>query len=269
MSNIHPGAHIHPTAIIHDGARIGADVSIGPYCVLGAEVVLAEGVELASHVVVAGVTRIGARTRVLPFASLGHAPQDLKFAGERTELHIGEDNVIREHVTMNPGTAGGGGLTRVGNKCLIMVGAHIAHDCQVGDGVIMVNNSTIAGHVVVHDHAVLGGLCAVHQFVRIGTLAMVGGMSGVERDVIPFGTVKGNRASLDGLNIVGMKRAGFTKAQLHEVRAAQKMIFESDEGALTDRAAQAGEAFSENLAVQQISAFMAAETSRKYCMPKV
>ena len=196
-------AAVHATAVVDTQAKLGADVFVGPFCMVGPEVTLDEGVVLHSHVVVAGRTRIGARTQIFPFASIGHPPQDLKYAGEPSELVIGADNRIREQVTMNPGTQGGGMVTRIGDRCLFMVGAHVAHDCQLGNGVIMANNATLAGHVTVGDNAIIGGLSAVHQFVRIGRNAMIGGMSGVEHDVIPFGLVLGDRARLSGLNIIG------------------------------------------------------------------
>jgi UDP-N-acetylglucosamine acyltransferase len=199
---------IHPTAIVAGGARLAEDVVIGPYCVVGDNVVLGAGVRLLSHVVVDGRTSVGEGTRIFPFVSIGLEPQDLKYRGEASTLVIGRHNTIREHVTINPGTAGGGMVTRIGDHCLLMVGAHVAHDCQLGDHVIMANNATLAGHVVVEDYALLGGLSAVHQFVRIGRHAMIGGMSGVERDVIPYGQVMGDRARLTGLNIIGMQRRG-------------------------------------------------------------
>lgn len=230
---------IHPTAVVDPAAVIGQGVTVGPFCVIGADVTLAEGVVLHSHVVVAGRTTIGPRTRVFPFASLGHAPQDLKYRGEPSRLEIGADTVVRENVTMNPGTEGGGMLTSVGDRCLIMVGAHVAHDCRVGNDVILVNNATLAGHVHVGDHAILGGLSAVHQWVRIGEGAFVGGMSGVENDVIPFGTVIGNRARLGGLNLVGLRRAGYPRDDVHALRNAYKLLFEGDEslGLRLDRVA--------------------------------
>jgi UDP-N-acetylglucosamine acyltransferase len=216
---------IHPTAIIAPGARVADDVAIGPYCVIGEHVALAAGVSLKSHVVVEGRTTIGERTRVFPFASIGHEPQDLKYDGEESALEIGHDNTIREHVTMNPGTAGGGLVTRVGNHCLFMVGAHVAHDCQIGDHVILVNNATLAGHVVMEDYAILGGLSAVHQFVRVGRHAMIGGMSGVERDVIPYGQVMGDRARLNGLNIICMQRRGFSRDDIHRPRRRAHRLY--------------------------------------------
>ena len=258
---------VHPTALVDPGARLGADVRVGPWCVVGPGVELCDGVELLSHVAVAGNTRIGQRTRVWPFASLGHQPQDLKYAGEPSRLEIGADCMVREHVTANPGTTGGGMVTRVGDRCLLMVGAHVGHDCQIGDGVIMANNATLAGHVIVGEHAFLGGLSAVHQFVRIGAHAMVGGMSGVERDVIPFGSVIGNRAELGGLNIVGLKRRGFARETIHALRAAYREIFHG-EGSLAERAAAAGRAHADEPAVQQVVAFILADSSRSFCVPR-
>ncbi|MEM0945540.1 MAG: acyl-ACP--UDP-N-acetylglucosamine O-acyltransferase, partial [Pseudomonadota bacterium] len=226
---------IHPTAIVEDGAILGDGVTVGPFCTVGPEVVLGKGVELVSHVAVAGRTQIGARTKVWPFASVGHQPQDLKYAGEASRLEIGADCMIREHVTLNPGTTGGGMLTSVGDGCLLMMGSHVGHDCRVGARVIMANNATLGGHVEVQDFALLGGLCAVHQFARIGAHAVVGGMTGVEKDVIPYGSVIGNRAFLAGLNLVGLKRRGFDRETIHALRAAYRALFET-EGSLADRA---------------------------------
>jgi UDP-N-acetylglucosamine acyltransferase len=201
-------AGIHSTAIVSSKATIGKDVQIGPFCVIGADVVLGDGVVLRSHVVVEGRTRVGPGTEIFPFASIGHCPQDLKYAGEPSELVIGANNTIREYVTMNPGTTGGGMVTTVGDGGLFMVGVHVAHDCRIGDRVIMANNATLAGHVIIEDDAIIGGLAAVHQYVRIGRRAMVGGMSGVEHDVIPFGLVMGDRATLNGLNVIGRRPVG-------------------------------------------------------------
>ena len=258
---------IHPTAVIEDGAKIGLDVKIGPFCVIGTQVTLGDGVELVSHVAVAGNTTIGAGTRIWPFASIGHQPQDLKFTGEESYLEIGTGNMIREHVTMNPGTAGGGLYTRVGNNGLFMMGSHVGHDCQLGDNVIMANNATLAGHVELGDFAFMGGLSAVHQFVRIGPHAMVGGMSGVEKDVIPFGSVIGNRADLGGLNIIGLRRRGFDRAAIHGLRDAYRAIFYGD-GSLSDRAAAAAEKYADVEAVQQVASFILADTSRNFCTPR-
>jgi UDP-N-acetylglucosamine acyltransferase len=261
------GTAIHPTAIVENGAHIGVEVRIGPYCTVGAEVKLGDGVELISHVAVAGNTRIGPGTRIWPFASIGHRPQDLKYAGEISYLEIGANNMIREHVTMSPGTAGGGLTTRVGDGGLFMVGVHVAHDCRIGSHVVMANNATLAGHVEIGDHAILGGLSAVHQFVRIGRHAMVGGMSGVEKDVIPFGSVLGNRAELAGLNIVGLRRRGFDRESIHALREAYQAIFHGA-GSLAERAAAAGRHWKEFGPVQEMVAFILADTTRSFCTPR-
>jgi UDP-N-acetylglucosamine acyltransferase len=260
-------AQVHPTAIVDPAATLGEGVRIGPFCVVGPEVTLGEGVELISHVAVAGVTTIGPRTRVWPFASLGHQPQDLKFRGERTRLEIGADCMIRESVTMNPGTEGGGGLTRVGDRGLFMVGVHVGHDCKVGDNVILANNATLGGHVEVGDFAVLGGISAVHQWVRIGAGAMVGGMTGVEKDVIPYGSVVGDRARLAGLNLVGLKRRGVPHDEIHVVRACYRAIF-TGEGSLAERAAKALAEFADTPRAREIAAFIAeADSQRAFCTP--
>lgn len=209
---------IHPTAVIEDGARIGADVRIGPFCVVGPKVRLADGVELKSHVAIAGDTAIGEGTVVFPFASIGEVPQDLKFRGEDVRLEIGARNRIREYVTMNPGTAGGGGVTRVGDDGLFMAGCHVGHDCQLGDRVILVNNASLAGHCHLGDDVIVGGLSGVHQWVRIGRGAMIGAVTMVTADVIPYGLVQGPRGHLDGLNLVGLKRRGASRAEIHELR---------------------------------------------------
>ena len=260
-------AKIHPTAIVEPGASIGADVAIGPYCCVGADVKLGARVQLHSHIVVAGRTEIGEDTRVFPFASIGHPPQDLKYKGEPSTLVIGRDNVIREHVTMNPGTEGGGMVTRIGDGCLFMVGSHVAHDCNIGDHVIMANNATLGGHVEIGDFAILGGLSAVHQFVRIGRHAMIGGMSGVEQDVIPYGSVMGDRARLSGLNIVGLKRRGFSRENIHALRTAYRLLF-AQEGAFAERLDDVVEMFESNETVMEIVSFMRAASSRGVCQPK-
>jgi UDP-N-acetylglucosamine acyltransferase len=258
---------IHPTAIVAPRARLAEDVVIGPYCVVGENVTLGARVTLRSHAVVDGRTTIGEGTRLFPFTSIGLEPQDLKYRGERSELIIGRNNTIREYVTMNPGTKGGGMVTRVGDGCLFMVGAHIAHDCQIGNHVIMANNATLAGHVVVEDYAVLGGLCAVHQFVRIGRHAMIGGMSGVERDVIPYGQVLGDRARLSGLNIIGMQRRGFSREEIQGLRNAYQFLFASD-GTFSDRVNETAERFSGIGPVDDIIEFIRADSSRAICQPK-
>ncbi|MBT3334278.1 MAG: acyl-ACP--UDP-N-acetylglucosamine O-acyltransferase [Rhodospirillaceae bacterium] len=259
---------IHPTAIVEAGAELGDGVKIGPFCTVSAQARLGDGVVLDSHVVVAGNTTIGPNNRVYPFAAIGTAPQDTKYAGEPSELILGANNVIREHVTMHPGTVGGGSVTRVGNNCLIMVGVHVAHDCQVADHVILVNNVILGGHVEVQDHAILGGMSAVHQFVRIGRHAMVGGKSAVDADVIPYGSVLGNRAYLSGLNIVGLKRRGFERDEIHGLRAAYRLLF-AQEGTMQERIVDVAAMFADHEQVMEIVAFIQADSSRALCQPKL
>lgn len=258
---------IHPTAIVEEGAVLAEDVEVGPYSIVGADVTLGAGVRLLAHVVVAGRTEVGAGTVIYPFASIGHKPQDLKYRDEPSRLIIGRNNTIREHVTMNPGTEGGGMETRVGDGGLFMVGSHVAHDCVIGDNVIMANNATLGGHVSVGDFAVLGGMCAVHQFVRIGAHAMIGGMSGVETDVIPYGSVTGNRAHLSGLNLVGMKRRGFSREDIHAVRNAYRMLF-AGQDTLADRMPRVEREFGHVAAVMDILSFLRADSARGICQPK-
>lgn len=259
---------IHATAIVEPGARIGANVSIGPYSVIGPEVELGDGVRVFSHVVISGRTRIGPNCEIYPFAVLGHRPQDLKYKGEPSELLIGANNVIREHVTMHPGTSGGGMVTRVGDDNLFMVGAHVAHDCNIGSKVILANCATLGGHVHVGDHAILGGLSAIHQFVRIGKHAMVGGMSGVENDLIPFGSAMGERARLSGLNIVGMKRRGFSRDEIHALRAAFKLIFSAEEGTMAQRIDDVAKVYEDFPAVLDVCAFLKVDSARAVLQPK-
>ncbi|MBT7666444.1 MAG: acyl-ACP--UDP-N-acetylglucosamine O-acyltransferase [Rhodospirillaceae bacterium] len=259
---------IHPTAIVEAGAELGDGVKIGPFCTVSAQARLGDGVVLDRHVVVPGNTTIGPNNRVYPFAAIGTAPQDTKYAGEPSELILGANNVIREHVTMHPGTVGGGSVTRVGNNCLIMVGVHVAHDCQVADHVILVNNVILGGHVEVQDHAILGGMSAVHQFVRIGRHAMVGGKSAVDADVIPYGSVLGNRAYLSGLNIVGLKRRGFERDEIHGLRAAYRLLF-AQEGTMQERIVDVAAMFADHEQVMEIVAFIQADSSRALCQPKL
>jgi len=262
---------IHPTAVINAGAKIADTVSIGPYCVIGADVELQDGVHLLAHAVVQGRTRIGPGSRIFPFASIGTIPQDLKYRGEPSELIVGSNTIIREHVTMNPGTEQGGMVTRVGDNCLLMVGAHVAHDCLLGDHVIMANNATLAGHVRVGDYAIVGGLSAVHQYVRIGPHAMVGGMSGVESDVIPYGSVLGDRARLCGLNLVGLKRRGFSKDDIDSLRKAYRMLF-AEEGAIRERVEDVASEFSGSALVNDVLEFIraviTAESKRSLTQPR-
>lgn len=259
--------HIHPTAVIEKGAVLGDNVRIGPYCVVGPNVKLGNGVELKSHVVVDGYTTIGDETVVFPFASLGHAPQDLKYKGEKSELIIGKRNKIREHVTMNPGTEGDKMKTIVGDNCLFMMSSHVAHDCVIGNNVILANNATLAGHVEVGDFSIIGGLAAVHQFVRIGPYAMIGGMSAVEYDVIPFGLVKGERAHLAGLNYIGLERRGFTKEQVQVLLKAFKQLFEGA-GTLSERTEKVATDFSGEQAVMRMIDFIRAKEGRSLLQPK-
>jgi UDP-N-acetylglucosamine acyltransferase len=260
--------HIHPTAIVDPSAQLGKDVSIGPYCVIGPHVRLGDGVRLLSHVVVDGRTTIGVNTVVYPFASLGHRPQDLKFKGEPSTLEIGSNNQIREHVTMNPGTEGGGMVTKVGDNCLFMMASHVAHDCKIGNNVILANNATLAGHVTIGDFVIVGGLSAVHQFVRIGPYSIIGGMSGVESDVIPFGLVKGERAHLAGLNMVGLERRGFNRDDVRALRSAYRMLF-APEGTLAERVEETASQYKDQPQVARIVEFIRAESSRPLCQPKI
>ncbi|MFT6581013.1 MAG: UDP-N-acetylglucosamine acyltransferase, partial [Alphaproteobacteria bacterium] len=244
-------SEIHPTAIIDSHATIGDNVSIGPYCVVGAKVELDTGVKLHSHVVIDGRTKVGEETQIFPFASIGLRPQDLKYQGEESALIIGRRNSIREYVTMNPGTQDGGMKTLVGDDCLFMAGTHVAHDCIVGNNVILANNATLAGHVEVGDFAIIGGLAAVHQFARIGRHAIIGGMSGVENNVIPYGSVVGDRARLAGLNIIGLKRREFSKEQISNLRTAYRMLF-AEEGTLAERIEDVAVMFAHHAAVMEI-----------------
>jgi UDP-N-acetylglucosamine acyltransferase len=260
-------SEIHTTAVIAAGAQIGEGVSIGPYCVIGDGVKLHDNVSLRSHVVIEGDTEVGAGCQIYPFATIGLPPQDLKYKGEASQTRIGVNTVIREHVTIHPGTTGGGLLTTVGSNCLLMVGSHVAHDCDVGDNVVMANNATLGGHVHVGDYAVLGGLAGVHQFVRIGHHAMVGGLSGVENDVIPYGSVMGNRAYLSGLNIIGLKRRGFSRDDIHALRAAYRLMF-AEEGTMSERLTDVAQMFKDNAAVMEIVHFIQADSSRAVCQPQ-
>ena len=260
-------ADIHPSAVIENGAQVAAGCKVGPFCWIGSQVQLAENVFCTSHVVIKGQTKIGANTSIFPFAVIGEIPQDLKFKGEKSKLIIGNNNVIREHVTMNPGTDGGGLLTKIGDNCLIMIGAHIAHDCILGNNIILANNVALAGHVVVDDFAILGGLSGVHQFVRIGCHAMVGGLSALESDVIPYGSVIGNRAYLSGLNIIGLKRRGFSREVIHNLRKAYRLLF-APEGTIQERLKDVSDEFRENEPVMDIVKFIEGNASRAICQPK-
>lgn len=258
---------IHPSAVIEDGAVIGDGVRIGPFCHVGPDVVLGEACELVSHVVVAGRTRVGARTRIFPFASIGHPPQDLKYRGEPSTLTIGEDCLIREGVTMNPGTAGGGLETVIGDHCAFLANSHVGHDCRVGSHVVFSNNVMLAGHCSVGDYAILGGGAAVIQFARVGAHAFVGGLSGLENDCIPYGMVLGNRAYLSGLNIVGLQRRGFAREDIHTLRRAYRLLF-AQEGTLMERVEDVSTTFESHTAVREILEFIRAGGKRSICTPR-
>lgn len=221
-------ARIHPTAIVDSAAELDSGVTVGPYSIIQGRVAIGADTEIGPHVVIKEFTTIGARCRIFQFAALGEIPQDLKFHGEFSQLIIGDDNTIREFATMHRGTAGGGGVTRIGNHNLFMAYTHVAHDCLVGQRVVMSNAATLAGHIIVEDHAILGGLAAVHQFCRIGRHAFVGGCSAVHRDVPPYAMAVGNRAKLVGLNLVGLKRQGFTDSALHNLKRAFEILFLSE-----------------------------------------
>lgn len=260
-------AKIDPTARVADGARIGDGVEIGPYCTVGPDVTLGDGVRLIGHVHLAGVTTLGAETQVYPFASLGTPPQSVHYKGEPTKLTVGRKCVIREGVTMNTGTAGDRGETTVGDRSMFMVGSHVAHDCAVGSDVIFANNATLGGHCSVGDFVFFGGLSAAHQFTRVGEQAVIGGMSGVEFDVIPFGALLGGRGELGGLNLVGLKRRGFSREAIHSLRAAYRALFFSA-GTLAERVDAVAQEFAGDVNVQKIVAFIRAGGKRRLTLPR-
>lgn len=260
---------IHPLAVVDPAATLGDNITIGPFCTVGPEVVLGDGVHLISHVSVRGITKIGAGTRVFPFASLGAEPQDLKFKGERSSLEIGARCMIREGVTMNAGTEGGGLVTRVGDDCAFLAYSHVAHDCIVGNNVIFSNNVMLAGHCKVEDFVIIGGGAGVHQFVRIGHHAFIGAMSGIANDVIPYGMAVGDnrQAQLSGLNIVGLKRRGFSLEQIHELRRAYRLLF-APEGTLQERVEDVAAEFDSHPLIHEILDFIRAGGSRAICTPR-
>lgn len=263
---IHASARIHPSAVIETGAEIGEGCVIGPFAVVGPEVVLGPRVELKSHAVVTGWTELGEETRVWPFACVGEVPQDLKFKGERTRLIVGKRNRIREGATMNSGTEGGGGVTRVGDDGLYMTGVHIGHDAQVGDRVVMANQVAIAGHCVIGDDVIIGGLSGIHQFVRIGRGAIIGAVTMVTNDVIPYGLVQAPRGELDGLNLVGLKRRGVARADITALRAAYQMLAQG-EGAFLDRARRLSEE-TESPFVRELTEFILSASDRSFLTPR-
>ncbi len=259
---------IHATAIVDEKAKLGDGIKIGAYSVVGPNVQLDDNVELKSHVVVEGYTTVGEGTVIYPFASIGHVPQDLKYAGEKSTLVIGKNNTIREHTTMNPGTADDKMTTVVGDNCLFMMSTHVAHDCVIGNNVILANNATLAGHVEVGDCAIIGGLAAVHQFVRIGPFAMIGGMSAVEHDVIPYGLVKGDRAFLAGINLIGLERRGFTRPQIKSIMKAVDKIF-ADDGTLVERTNKVANDYKEEEGVMKVIDFIRTKEGNSILQPKV
>lgn len=259
-------AQIHPSSVIEPGAQIADGCEIGPFCHVGPEVVLHKNVVLKSHVVVTGNTTIGADTVVFSFAVIGEVPQDLKFKGEATRLEIGQRNRIREHVTMNSGTDGGGGVTRIGDDGLFMAGCHVAHDALVGNNVILVNNASVAGHVVIEDDVIVGGLSGVHQWVRIGRGAIIGAVTMVTNDVIPYGLVQAPRGQLDGLNLVGLKRRGVSRADITALRAAFQMLAQG-EGAFQDRARRLGDETTSDY-VREIVDFVLGDSDRSFLTPR-
>lgn len=252
---------IHPTAIVARGAELGVGVRIGPYCTVGPRAVIEDGVQLVSHVVVDGSTRIGRDAILYPFCTVGLEPQDLKYRGEPTQCEIGARTQIREHCTIHRGTATGRGITSIGTDCMLMAVAHVAHDCVIGEHVIIANNVVMGGHVSIADHAVIGGAAALHQYVRIGRAAMVGGVSGVEADVPPFASVIGNRARLAGLNVIGLKRRGFGKSQIQNLRAAYRDLF-APKGVFAQRLAEARVLHGDDRLVAELIAFIDAPSHR-------
>lgn len=260
---------IHETAIINQGAVIGDNVAIGAYAVIGKEVTIGDNCIIKSHALVTGNTVIGKDNIIFSFAVVGEVPQDLKYHGEKSKLIIGDNNRIREHVTIHLGTETGRMLTSIGNNCLLMIGSHVAHDCVIGNNVILANNATLAGHVEVNDYAIVGGLSAIHQFVRIGKHAMIGGMSGVENDVIPYGTVMGERAFLAGLNLVGLKRRGFDRESIHALRNFFKKLFvENNDGSFTNKLEELSGTFDQQVVKDVIDFIKSQNSGRSFLKTK-
>jgi UDP-N-acetylglucosamine acyltransferase len=263
---IHPEARIHPSAVVEDGAVIGAGCEVGPFCVIGPRVTLAERVVVKSHAVVTGWTEVGEETVICPFATVGEVPQDLKYRGEETRLVVGQRCRIREGATLNLGTEGGGGITRVGDDVLIMTGAHVGHDAQIGNRVILVNNVAIAGHCVLGDDVIVGGLSGVHQWVRIGQGAIIGAVTMVTNDVIPYGLVQAPRGELDGLNLVGLKRRGVERGEITSLRAAYQMLAQG-EGTFLDRARKLADE-TDSVHVKEVTDFILSASDRSFLTPK-
>lgn len=258
---------IHPTAIVAEGAMLAEGVSIGAYSLIGPHVILKENVKIHSHVVIEGYTTIGSRTEVFPFAVLGFAPQNIHYKQEPSTLEIGEACTIREHVTIHPGTEEGGMKTTLGHNCYIMIGTHIGHDCHIGNFVTMANNATLGGHVTVGDHVFIGGLAAIHQRVRIGACAMISGTAGVNEDVIPFGTIMAMRGKLGGLNIIGMKRRGFERQEMHDLRNAYKLLAKDQTGTFEERLQKIQTLYGNCRPVKELLAFVAQYPGRPLCLP--
>jgi len=256
---------IHKTALIDSSSKISKNVSIGPYSVIGPNVEIGEGTIIQSHVNITGNTIIGSNNHIYPFASIGNDPQDLKYKGEKTILVIGDNNKIREYVTINPGTYGGGGKTTIGNNCLFMVSAHIAHDCIVGNNVILANNVPLGGHAHVDDNAIIGGNSAVQQFTRVGKFAMIGGMCGVVRDVIPYGIVHGNRSILQGLNLIGLRRKNIPNKEILSLSEAYKIIFKNEN--LTENLSNLSIELRKNELVLDVVNFIEKDKKRPICTP--
>jgi UDP-N-acetylglucosamine acyltransferase len=256
---------IHDTAIINPNAKIFNNVEIGPYCVIGPNVQVGANTKILSHVSISGRTIIGKENKIYPFASIGNDPQDLKYNGEETKLIIGDNNKIREYVSINTGTKGGGGETVIGNNCLLMVSAHIAHDCTVGDNVVIANNAAIAGHAKIGDSVIIGGNSAVQQFTRIGKMAMIGGMTGVEKDVIPYGLSLGNRNYLYGLNLIGLRRKEIPNKDILSLNEAYKEIFKTEQ--LTENLSKMNGNYDDNVLVTDIIEFINEDKKRAICTP--
>jgi len=256
---------IHKTAIIDTGAKISNNVKIGPYSVIGPNVEIDEGTEVQSNVNIVGNTKIGKNNKIYPFASIGNEPQDLKFKGEKTTLEIGDNNKIREYVTINPGTEGGGSITKVGNNCLFMVSSHVAHDCYVGDNVVLANNVALGGHAQIDNNAIIGGNSAVQQFTRVGKFAMIGGMCGVVRDVIPYGIAHGNRSILQGLNLIGLRRKNIPNKEILSLSEAYKIIFKNEN--LTENLSNLSNDLRKNKLVSEVVNFIEKDKKRPICTP--
>tara|TARA_B100000963_G_scaffold341386_1_gene341012 strand:- start:172 stop:954 length:783 start_codon:yes stop_codon:yes gene_type:complete len=256
---------IHKTAIVNKKAKISENVIVGPYSIIGPHVQISEGTEIKSHVNITGNTIIGSNTKIFPFASIGTDPQDLKYKGEETKLEIGNDNIIREHVTVNTGTDGGGGITKIGNNNLIMIGAHIAHDCLIGHNVVIANSAAIAGHAQISDEVIIGGNCGIQQFTRIGRMAMIGGMSGVSRDVIPYGLSFGNRNYLEGVNLVGLRRKKVSNKEILALSEAYKEIFKTR--SLHENLTKLSGELKNNSYVKEIIDFINHDKKRPICTP--